>query len=135
MAGKKGGDSNKPAPPKKPLTAFFLYKGDIYDDVKKANPDKKMTDLTKIISTKWNNVDAATKSKYEKKNEEAKEKYEKEMKAYVDQYGPVEKKKRGSKKGGKKKGKKGSDDDDDSDEDDDSEDEKPAKKGKGSKKK
>lgn len=123
--GKKDNDSGKPAPPKKPLTAFFIYKGDIYETIKKENPDLKMTELTKIISEKWNSIDAATKSKYEKKNEEAKEKYEKELKAYVAKYGEIEKKKRKS-----KKGKKGSDDDDD-----DSDDDKPAKKSKGSKKK
>mmetsp|Transcript_22284 Transcript_22284/g.25802 ORF Transcript_22284/g.25802 Transcript_22284/m.25802 type:complete len:118 (-) Transcript_22284:202-555(-) len=110
---KKGGD--KPAPPKKPLTAFFIYKGDIYQQIKKENPDMKMTELTKVISEKWNNVDAATKSKYEKKNEEAKERYEKELKEYIAEHGEPDKKKRGKKKG------KGSDSDD-------SDDDKPKKK-------
>ena len=109
MGKKSTGD--KPEPPKRPLTAFFIYKADVYDDVKKDNPSLKMTELTKLISEKWGKVDASTKTKYEKKNEEAKEKYEQEKQDYIDKYGEIEKKTKKSKKGddegkGKKKSKK-----------------------------
>jgi hypothetical protein len=32
------------------MSAFFLYRQDIMDEVKKDNPDAKMTDITKIIA-------------------------------------------------------------------------------------
>lgn len=47
----------QPAPPKKPLSAFFLYRGEVYDDVKAKNPTSKITELTKIISEMWGKVD------------------------------------------------------------------------------
>ena len=48
---------SKPAPPKRPLAPFFLYKQDVYEQVKKENPDSKITELTKIIAEKWKKVD------------------------------------------------------------------------------
>eukprot|EP01016_Furgasonia_blochmanni_P001545 TRINITY_DN105_c0_g1_i4.p1 TRINITY_DN105_c0_g1~~TRINITY_DN105_c0_g1_i4.p1 ORF type:complete len:175 (-),score=66.53 TRINITY_DN105_c0_g1_i4:438-962(-) len=91
-------DSNKPAPPKRPLTGFFLYKRDVYEEVKKANPTAKMTDLTKIISEQWKKVDADTHKKYEKMAESEKEKHAKLLKDYEDQYGKVERKRKSKKK-------------------------------------
>lgn len=125
--------SDKPAPPKRPLTAFFLYKEALFPQVKKENPDSKVTELTKIISQKWNKIEAEEKTIYEKKHEEAKLKYEKAVSEYEKEHGPIEKKKRKSKKAPKgksaskgKKSKKESEDeegDDDEDEEDDEEDE------------
>jgi len=127
---------DKPLPPKRPLSAFFLYKEDHFAQTKKDNPDAKVTDITKIIAKNWREVDATEKSKYEKKNLEAKSNYEREMKEYEEKHGKVEKKKRKSKGSKAKKGKKGSDDDEDDDEEDEDEDEEEEapKKGKKSKK-
>lgn len=33
----------QPAPPKKPLSAFFLFRGEVYEDVKAKNPGAKIT--------------------------------------------------------------------------------------------
>ncbi len=51
----------QPAPPKKPLSAFFLFRGEVYDNVKGKNPNAKITELTKIISEMWGKVDESTK--------------------------------------------------------------------------
>mmetsp|Transcript_18689 Transcript_18689/g.21482 ORF Transcript_18689/g.21482 Transcript_18689/m.21482 type:complete len:125 (-) Transcript_18689:86-460(-) len=120
-------DSGANAPPKKPLTAFFLYKADVYEKVKAEFPEKKMTDLTKVISERWGKIDPSTKADYEKKHQALKSKYEKDKEEHEAIHGKPEKKKRKSK--GKKKG---SDSDDGSD--DDSDDDKPAKKRAGKKK-
>jgi hypothetical protein len=32
-----------PSPPKRALTAYFLYRQDVYSDVRKDNPEAKMT--------------------------------------------------------------------------------------------
>lgn len=45
----KAATEDKPLPPKKALTAFFLFRGEVYDDVKLKNPNSKITELTKII--------------------------------------------------------------------------------------
>mmetsp|Transcript_18628 Transcript_18628/g.21432 ORF Transcript_18628/g.21432 Transcript_18628/m.21432 type:complete len:214 (+) Transcript_18628:34-675(+) len=116
-------DSGKPEPPTKPSTAFFLFKREMNEQVKKEHPHKNMVEITKIMSEKWNNADAKTKAEYQKKNKEAKEKYEKELEEYVEKYGEVEKKKRG-----RLNIKPHSDEEEDGDEESEEEEKKPAKK-------
>eukprot|EP01017_Pseudomicrothorax_dubius_P013636 TRINITY_DN1607_c0_g3_i3.p1 TRINITY_DN1607_c0_g3~~TRINITY_DN1607_c0_g3_i3.p1 ORF type:complete len:126 (-),score=54.77 TRINITY_DN1607_c0_g3_i3:120-497(-) len=101
-------ESTKPAPPKRPMSTFFHYKKDILDDVKKSNPDKKITELTKIVSVMWKKIDDETKRKYEKLAEKNKEDYEAAKRSYEDEHGKIEKKKR--------KKKESSEDEDKSDE-------------------
>lgn len=72
----------RPQPPKRPLASFFLFKKEIYEAVKKDNPDCKITELTKIIAEKWKNVDEKTKKGYENLHLENKKKYEVERQAY-----------------------------------------------------
>lgn len=45
-----------PDPPKKALCPFFLYRSDVYNQVKKENPDLRITDLTRLIGDMWKNV-------------------------------------------------------------------------------
>jgi len=89
---------SKPDPPKRPMSAFFLYKADMFLQVKQENPDAKVTEITKIISHNWMNIDQETKAAYEARNTEAKQKYEQDMKEYEEKYGRIEKKKRRSAK-------------------------------------
>ena len=51
----------QPAPPKRALAPFFLFKQDNYERIKKENPDKKITELTTIIAAEWSKVDPAEK--------------------------------------------------------------------------
>jgi len=76
------------------LTGFFIYKGELFAQTKKDHPDAKVTEITKLISEKWRNIDKATKEIYDKKVEEAKAKYEKDVQEYEAAHGPIEKKKR-----------------------------------------
>ncbi len=55
--------SEAPAPPKKPLSAFFLYRGEVYDKVRDENPTYKITELTKLISVMWSKTDQTTKDR------------------------------------------------------------------------
>jgi hypothetical protein len=70
----------------------------VYEQTKKDNPTAKMTDLTKIISEHWKNVDADTHKKYDKMAETEKEKHAKAVKDYEEKYGKVEKKRKTKKK-------------------------------------
>ncbi len=87
---------NVPGPPKRPLSGFFLFKQDIYMKIKAENPEAKMTELTKIISVKWKNIDPSTKEQYEKKQQQEKDKYEKSKLEFEEKYGKIEKKKKKS---------------------------------------
>jgi len=104
-----------PTPPKRPLSGFFFFKGDLFQATKEAHPDAKVTDITKIIAEKWRAVDEKTKKKYDDKQAAAKVQYEKDLKAWEAEHGSAKKAKAG--KGKKGKGKKeeseeGSDSDD-----------------------
>jgi hypothetical protein len=68
-----------------------LYKQHNYDQVKKENPNAKITELTSMIAEKWKVVGEKEKKKYETLQAEAKSKYEKEMAAYEKKYGKPEK--------------------------------------------
>lgn len=97
------------------MSAFFLYKQDVYEEIKKKHTDKKITEITKLISEMWRGADSDTKSKYEKLAEKKKAEYDQDKKNYEDKFGKIAKKSR------KKKN-------------EDSEDEKPKKKAKDTKK-
>ena len=72
-------------PPKKPLTAFFLFKEDYWKQVKDDNPTLKMTEIGKIMCEKWAKADQQTIAYYEAKIQEARELYEQDMKLYESQ--------------------------------------------------
>lgn len=55
-------DAAQQAMPKKPQNAYMSYRADVYDDVKRKNPEKSMTELTTLISEQWTNLDAQKKT-------------------------------------------------------------------------
>lgn len=84
----------QPPAPKRALSAFFLYRGEVYDRVKAENPTAKITELTKIISDMWANVDPATKTRLEAEYQKNKIEAAKEKEEYEAQYGKIERKKK-----------------------------------------
>jgi len=92
----KSDKENIPQAPKRPLSAFFLFKQDVYEKTKAENPGAKITELTKIISGRWNNIDPSTKEQYEKRQKQEKSKYEKSIQEFEEKYGKIEKKKKKS---------------------------------------
>lgn len=99
-------NTDKPLPPKRPLSGFFLFRQDRYKDIVAANPKKNVADITKLISVEWNKLGDDRKKQYNEKYGVAKVKFDKEMKDYVDKYGKVERKKK-IKRAGKDKAAKG----------------------------
>ncbi|CAK95181.1 unnamed protein product (macronuclear) [Paramecium tetraurelia] len=119
-------NTKKEAPPKRPQCAFFIYKQEVYQQVKDANPGKKMTDITKIISEQYKQLAKDKIDQYEQKYKDSKAIFEKEKKAYEDVHGKIKnerKKKKDdtkvTKKPQNKKQKKQASEEDDSSEDDD----------------
>ena len=86
--------NDKPLPPKRPLSAFFLFRKERYESVVKANPKMGVADITKVISEEWNKLSDEKKKGYTNQYSSAKVKYDKDIKDYVDKYGKVEKKKK-----------------------------------------
>ena len=87
-------NSDKPQPPKRPLSAFFLFRHDRYTDVNAANPNTNVAEITKIISNEWNSLSDEKKQGYKAQYDTSKTKYDQELKDYVNKYGKVEKKKK-----------------------------------------
>lgn len=58
------------------LNPFTLFRADNFKQVKAENPDKTIPQLKKLLTDRWNNLDAATKASYEKKAEEVKKSYQ-----------------------------------------------------------
>ena len=98
--------TDKPQPPKRPLSAFFLFRQERYKDVTAANPSKGVADITKIISEEWNKLSEDKKKRYQDSYNATKVKYDKEIKEYVSKYGKVEKKKKIKREKKDKAGKK-----------------------------
>ena len=80
--GKKAKKEKDPNKPKKPMTAYFMYLADHREEIKAANPDAKVTEITKIASQQWKELDEETKNVYNAKVEAAKEEYKKQMEEY-----------------------------------------------------
>lgn len=86
----KSKKKDKPEAPKFPLTAFFLYKEDVYPE---SRGDSEAEILSKI-AMKWQYLDEVTLLKYEKRAEANRKEYEKDVREYEKKYGKIEKKKR-----------------------------------------
>ena len=66
----------------------------MYDQVKSDNPTAKITEITKIISDMWQNVDQATKDRLEAEYQKNKEVVAAEKAEYEEKYGKIERKKK-----------------------------------------
>ena len=80
---------NTPQPPKKALTAFFLYRQEVYEEVRKDNPECNVTEISRIISEMWNNLEKGQKEVFEAEYHKNKAKYERQKEAYEKIYGTI----------------------------------------------
>ena len=73
----------KPAScPKRPLSAYFLFSIDRRNDLRQSNPAMRITQLSKIISLEWRNLQNEEKQVYEEVAKEERERYNKEFESY-----------------------------------------------------
>lgn len=101
MVGKAA--ESAPAPPKKPMAAFFLYKSDRYAEFVKTYPEKKIAELTQLISKEWAKESQESKDAYQQRYLAHKKVFDEQMKAYVATYGKPAARKRKLKKEKKEK--------------------------------
>lgn len=83
-----------PPAPKRALSAFFLYRGEVYDKVKAENPNAKITEITKIISDMWKTVDQTTKDRLQAQYQKNKVQAAEDKAQYEKDYGKIERKKK-----------------------------------------
>ena len=71
-----------PNRPKQPQSSFFLFREAKFDEVKKENPESKITELAKILGTRWKALADKDKEVYQKIYEKNKIKWKADMVKY-----------------------------------------------------
>jgi high mobility group protein B3 len=79
VGGKKVKDLNAP---KRPLQSYMLFSGDVRADVRAANPDVKITEISKLIGEQWKILPEKQKAKYAERYQKAKQVYDVELAVY-----------------------------------------------------
>jgi hypothetical protein len=69
--------------PKRPSTAYIMYVKSRLDQVQKAHPDYKMTEVMTALGAEWRGLDARTKRPYEELATKDKTRYNNEMAKYT----------------------------------------------------
>jgi len=75
-----------PDPPKRPISAYILYSNANRDQIAKANPDKPIYEIAKLIGGKWNKLTDNEKKKYFDQQAKLKAAYLKEIDAFRQKY-------------------------------------------------
>jgi len=85
-AGTKKKPKKDPNAPKRPMTAYLIYSNEnrekLKQELKKSNPEAKVTEVVKILAERWKNESEEVKKKYQNKAAIEKEKYTVELEAY-----------------------------------------------------
>ena len=91
-----------PAPPKRALTAYFIFMKDKRSEIVKANPDSKITQISTLLGNEWKALSDKEKKKYKDLAVKAKEQYAKDLQDYTEKHGEPEVKATRRTKRGKK---------------------------------
>lgn len=96
--------------PKRPKSGYMFFAEKKRPEIKEAQPELKMIEISKVIGERWKSSVPATKEKYNKKSETDKQRYKLEMESYERPSDDVllaqkinQKKKRGKPSSGDKK--------------------------------
>ena len=66
---------NKPTRPPRSPSAFFIYLNENREQLKKENPEIKVTEISSLASKQWKELSEEDKKEYIEKAEEAKKRY------------------------------------------------------------
>ena len=78
-----------PAPPKRPLTAYFIYANEVREEFVKKFPSQKYTEVTREIANSYKNLSQKEREKYDNKAQKLKEEYEKDKAIYEQKFGKI----------------------------------------------
>ncbi|XP_014287507.1 transcription factor A, mitochondrial [Halyomorpha halys] len=80
-----------PSRPKRPPSGFMIYASERRPILIQQNPDKKLTELVKIITQEWRNLDKSKKDEFQERFKKKWMKYLEETKKYDESLSPGEK--------------------------------------------
>ena len=86
MATKKGSDQ-----PKGARTGYIFFSMAARPTISQANPDMKLTEVSKVLGEQWKCLDDKQKAKYSKMAEEDKIRYKEELEAFIQSGGEIKK--------------------------------------------
>ena len=86
MATKKGSDQ-----PKGAKTGYIFFSMAARPKISQANPEMKLTEVSKILGEQWKCLDEKQKAKYSKMAEEDKIRYKEECEAFIQSGGEIKK--------------------------------------------
>lgn len=73
-------------PPKRALTAYFLFAAQVREEVKQSLEKQSVTAISKLIGEKWNSLSEEEKKIYQEKAQVSKQEYLKKMEEYKKKY-------------------------------------------------
>jgi hypothetical protein len=82
MVKAKGTKKEKKAGPKRALSAFFVFAASKRTEIKEANPDFGVTDISKELGRQWREMSAEDKVPFEDIAKKDKERYTREKAAF-----------------------------------------------------
>ena len=68
--------------PKRPLSAFFIYKKQKFPDIKEKFPHLEVPEISQILSEMWKNESEATKTAIREQFEKENKEYKKQLAKY-----------------------------------------------------
>ena len=86
MATKKGSDQ-----PKGAKTGYIFFSMAARPTISQANPEMKLTEVSKVLGEQWKCLDEKQKAKYSKMAEEDKIRYKEELEAFIQSGGEIKK--------------------------------------------
>ena len=86
MATKKGSDQ-----PKGAKTGYIFFSMAVRPTISQANPEMKLTEVSKVLGEQWKCLDDKQKAKYSKMAEEDKIRYKEEIEAFIQSGGEIKK--------------------------------------------
>lgn len=103
MATKIKDTQEKPNPPKRPLTAYFLFLSDNREKMKLKHPEKPAPIVVKLCAEAYRKLSDREKFQYKDKAKKLKADYDKDVAAYIAKYGSLPKKNKTTSNSGEKK--------------------------------
>jgi transcription factor A len=83
---------SKPAPPKRPLSGYFRFRGDVYPKVKEENPDLAPKEIMSKIGKMWQALPDKRKDAYNAAYQKDKKAFESKKAAFEKKYGKIKRK-------------------------------------------
>ena len=82
--------SDQVPPPKKPLTAFFVFKSEVTEEVRKNNPNKRLNELMQIVGKLYHALSEEERKKYDDRALQFKCKYIKDVVEWEKTHGSIQ---------------------------------------------